>query len=178
MRIDTEVRGRLLDVGCGTGALLHEISLSGRDLELNGIDFSPAMLTQASEKLGSTAVLRKASVESIPFPDAYFSIIVSANAFHYFPSPSSALKEMRRVLVPGGHMVITDWCDDFITCRICDRLLRVFDRAHLPIYSEEGCRSLFKKAGFEGVRVESYKINWLWGLMTATATKSSASTKE
>jgi hypothetical protein len=78
---------------------------------------------------------------------------------------------MWRVLRPGGALVVTDWCDDYLACCIYDRLLRLFSAAHHRIYGAAECGEVFAGAGFEAVSVERYKIDWLWGLMTATARK-------
>ena len=75
---------------------------------------------------------------------------------------------MLRVLRPGGQLVITDWCDDYLACRICDWYLRIFSAAHYRTYGVRQCRTLLERAGARGVAVQRYKINWLWGLMTAT----------
>lgn len=71
-------------------------------------------------------------------------------------------------------MVITDWCDDYLACRLCDLWLRVFDRAHFRTYGQEQCGRFVQQAGFTGVRVDRYKINWLWGLMTSVGEKHAA----
>ena len=81
---------------------------------------------------------------------------------------------MFRVLRPSGRAVITDWCDDYLACRVCDRFLRIMGRAHTGIYTSETCRILLADASFRNVEVRRYKISWLWGLMTATATKEAA----
>jgi SAM-dependent methyltransferase len=91
--------------------------------------------------------------------------------FHYLRAPRAALAEMRRVLRPGGEAIVTDWCDDFLACRVCDALLRAFSRSHFRTYGREECGRLLVDAGLIDVRVEAYKVDWLWGLMTARATK-------
>jgi ubiquinone/menaquinone biosynthesis C-methylase UbiE len=67
------------------------------------------------------------SASSLPFADGSFDVVVSANAFHYFGDPASALQDMRRVLKPSGRLVILDWCRDFLTCPILDVLLKLID---------------------------------------------------
>ena len=78
---------------------------------------------------------------------------------------------MRRVLEPSGRVVITDWCDDFVACWICDLFLQIFNRAYVKAYGENQCRRMLKEAGFAAVRIDRFKINWLWGLMTAVGEK-------
>lgn len=107
----------------------------------------------------------------MPFEDETFDLIISCNMFHYIREPMVALKEMMRVLKPKGRVVITDWCDDYIACRLCDLFLRTFDKAHFKTYGKKACNELLFSAGFDEMKIDSYKINWLWGMMTATARK-------
>lgn len=158
---------RLLDVGCGTGALLHRLSHSP-GVQLTGVDPVPEMLAVARRRLLPEVDLRAGWAEQLPFDREQFDIAVSCNAFHYFRDPLAALREMKRVLAPGGRLVLTDWCDDYLACRLCSLYLRLFNRAHTKVYQARECLLLLQEAGFEAVHVDRYKINWLWGLMTAT----------
>lgn len=172
-RLPPHAGGNLLDIGCGTGAFLHAVSARHPDMEIAGVDVSPDMLAIARRRLPEDAMLQVASADALPFPDASFDIVVTTNAFHFFRAPDAALREISRVLRPGGAVVVTDWCDDYLTCRVCDRLLRVFTAAHHRVYGSAECRGLLERQGFDAVAVEPYKISWLWGLMTATARKGS-----
>jgi hypothetical protein len=73
------------------------------------------------------------------------------------------------VLRSGGRLVITDWCDDFLACRLCDRVLRLLDPAHQRTYGRAECGGFLETMGFLDVRVERYRSTWPWGMMTATA---------
>lgn len=173
-RLDLKPTDRLLDVGCGTGALLHALSRSFPAMQLAGMDPSPEMLSVARQKLGTSVDLRVAWAEGIPYPNDLFDVVASCSVFHYLRQPMVALKEMLRVLRPGGSLVITDWCDDYLACRVCDRVLRVLSAAHFRTYRERECRELLQAAGIGAVLTDRYKINWLWGLMTAKGRKSPA----
>ena len=173
-RLEVNSRENLLDVGCGTGALLEALATSVPDAKLSGVDPSSAMLDMARKRLGDAVVFKQGYAASLPFPNQAFDVVVSTNAFHYFRDPLGALEEMARVLRPAGRLVITDWCDDYVACRLCDLWLRVFNRAHFRTYGQKECAQLFEKAGLRRVRVERYKINWLWGLMTAVGQRHAA----
>lgn len=175
-RLELQPGESLLDVGCGTGLLLEALSDSVPDAKLSGADPSPEMLEVARKRLGEVALLEQSHAESLPFSNQSFDVVVSTNAFHYFRDPMVALEEMARVLRPNGRLVLTDWCDDYVACWLCDLWLRVFDRAHFQTYGEKQCRRLVEQAGFTGVRIDRYKINWLWGLMTAVGQKPTGST--
>jgi ubiquinone/menaquinone biosynthesis C-methylase UbiE len=170
-RLPLRPADRLLDVGCGTGALLAELSRIHPPNLLAGVDPSPEMLAVARRKLPEPVELLEGWAEELPFPDERFDVVVSCNVFHYIRHPLAALKETRRVLRSGGRLVITDWCDDYLACRICDWYLRFFDPAHFRVYGRDECLRLLEQAGCDRAEVERYRISWLWGLMTAKITK-------
>lgn len=151
---------RVLDVGCGSGALLRAV---GRGI---GADLSMAMLAEAKRNLRR---LVGADAERLPFRAGRFDVVVSTSSFHFWPSPERALAEIRRVLRPGGRFVLTDWCDDFLACHVCDLFLRWRGRAPQRIYTAGECADLLRAGGFTVSGVDTYKVSWLWGVMTAVA---------
>ena len=162
---------RVLDVGCGTGVLLERLAGTHPAGLLVGIEPVEAMRDRARSRLPPETELREAWTEALPYSDSEFDVVVSCNMFHYVRQPAQALTEMRRVLRPNGRLVLTDWCDDYWTCRICDRWLRLFSRAYYKSYGSSRCAQMLAGAGFTHVSVDRYKISVLWGLMTATARK-------
>ena len=159
---------RLLDIGCGTGTLLREVGGSAAVVAV-GIDVSHQMLGVARASLPPSSHLLQADVHQLPFQEGTFDLVVSSSSFHYWPDPYVALRQIAGVLRPGGQLVITDWCDDFWACRVCDRLLRFLSRTHQRIYTGRECEVLLREAGYEVKSLDRYKIDWLWGLMTASA---------
>jgi ubiquinone/menaquinone biosynthesis C-methylase UbiE len=174
-RLRMEPAARVLDVGCGTGELLSRIAAKYPAATLAGLDPVPEMLDMAKRKLSPAVDLRVGWAGELPWPDRSFDVVVSCNMFHYITHPVAAVKEMERVLVPGGQLVITDWCDDYLACRLCNLYLRLTSRAHYKTYRQAECADLLAHAGHAHPRIERYKISWLWGLMTAIARKPAAS---
>jgi ubiquinone/menaquinone biosynthesis C-methylase UbiE len=162
---------RVLDVGCGTGELLARIAAKYPSARLAGIDPVAEMLEVAREKLSEKVDLRVAWADDLPWPDDSFDLVISCNMFHYITHPVPAVQEMTRVLHPGGRLVITDWCDDYLACRVCNVFLRLTKKAHYKTYRQAECASLLRRAGHVRANIERYKISWLWGLMTARAEK-------
>ncbi|MHC4480323.1 MAG: class I SAM-dependent methyltransferase [Planctomycetota bacterium] len=168
-RLDLKASDRVLDVGCGTGSLLRAIAARSPSAELVGVDLSREMLAVAHKKVGERASLITARAESLPFPDSGFDVVVSCSAFHYFRRPAQSLREFRRVLRPMSRLVITDWCHDYVACRLLDFVLRILGRSHFRTYGLDECRRALRDARFGRVAAEHYRINWFWGLMTARA---------
>jgi ubiquinone/menaquinone biosynthesis C-methylase UbiE len=166
-RLDIQPSDRVLDIGCGTASLFQFILGEFPNLQLIGVDISTRMLKVANDKLGQHAIFLAAQAQGLPFRPDSFDIVVSCNMFHYLRRPEQCLSEIARILKPRGKVVITDWCDDYIACRLCNFILRIFSRAHFKTYGRRECERLFRVAGFRNIQIERYKINWLWGLMTA-----------
>ena len=169
--------GDILDVGCGTGALLARLQTTQPAPQLSGVDASAEMLAIARDRLSPDITLRQSWAEELPFDDCKFDTVASCNMFHFIRRPHDALNEMFRVLRPGGMLVITDWCDDYLMCRLCDIYLRWFDPSHFRMYGTSQCHTMLEAVGGRRISIDKYKISTLWGLMTATAFKPAASTE-
>lgn len=170
-RLAMKPTDRVLDVGCGTGELLSRLASKYPEASFAGLDPVPEMLAIAKGKLCGKADLRVGWANDLPWTDASFDVVVSCNMFHYITHPVDAVREMERVLVPGGRLLITDWCADYLMCRICTAWLKLMSKAHFKTYREAECAALLRAAGHAQPRIERYKISWLWGLMTAVAQK-------
>jgi ubiquinone/menaquinone biosynthesis C-methylase UbiE len=161
----------LLDVGCGTGELLMRVRARYPEARLAGIDPVSEMLEVARGKIHPTGTdLRVGWADELPWGDETFDVVVSCNMFHYVDHPLQALREAFRVLRPRGTFVLTDWCDDYIACRLCGWYLRITGSALHKVYTAAQCSAMLRTAGF-APEIEKYKISRLWGLMTAVATK-------
>lgn len=97
---------RVLDVGCGAGPLLE--TLRDQGAVVTGIEPSAKMLDLARERLGDTVPLHQGGLgaEPLPFPDDSFDDAVACLVLHYLEDWSGPLAEIRRVLVPGGRLIV------------------------------------------------------------------------
>jgi ubiquinone/menaquinone biosynthesis C-methylase UbiE len=156
----------VLDIACGTGELEHLLLARWPALRIVGTDLSGGMLRQAVRKgEDRRASWVQAEAARLPFPDNAFDCAVCANSFHYFRSPMSALREVCRVLHPHGWFVLVDWCDDYLSCKLCGLWLRLTDPAFCRSYTVRACRSLLEGAGFEVARSGHFRVPWVWGMM-------------
>ena len=98
---------RVLDAGCGDGALVAAAAMRGA--MATGVDPDPAMLAAARarvERTGLHATFREGRVEQLPFPDACFDIVAAVTVLCFVPDAAAAFREMARLLRPGGRLVL------------------------------------------------------------------------
>lgn len=96
---------RVLDAGCGSGPLVAD--LHERGASVAGFDASPAMIRLAQERLGNEADLQVADLtRPLPYDDAVFDDALAVLVLHYLEDWSKPLAELRRVLKPGGRLIV------------------------------------------------------------------------
>jgi SAM-dependent methyltransferase len=106
---DIRAGQRVLDVACGTGVLTRAAAIrAGPTGTVTGLDLSPRMLAIA-EGLSPDLEWHEGNAESLPFADASFDAVVSQFGLMFIPDRTAALREMTRVLVPGGRLAVAVW---------------------------------------------------------------------
>jgi SAM-dependent methyltransferase len=97
---------RVLDAGCGSSPL--SAALRDRGAIVTGIDSSAGMLQLARRRLGDDARLQQADLKSaLPFPDDGFDDVMASLVLHYLEDWTAPLAELRRVLTPGGRLIMS-----------------------------------------------------------------------
>jgi SAM-dependent methyltransferase len=104
------VRGKILDAGCGPAMI--ESSLLDMGLEVHGIDLSPEMIRFghariAQHPLRERCRLDVGEIERLDCPDGHFDAVVAMGVLEYVPDHRATLRELHRVLKPGGTVVLT-----------------------------------------------------------------------
>jgi demethylmenaquinone methyltransferase / 2-methoxy-6-polyprenyl-1,4-benzoquinol methylase len=100
--------GRALDVACGSGKLAAELARTAQGVTVAGLDFSPRMLEQARAAHPQIEFTEGDALD-LPFPDARFDAATIAFGLRNLADPERGLKEMRRVVKPGGRMVVLEF---------------------------------------------------------------------
>jgi ubiquinone/menaquinone biosynthesis C-methylase UbiE len=123
---------RVLDLGCGTGTLVLMARRRCPEATVIGLDGDPTILGIArrkAERAGIPVQLDKGMAYALPYADGSFGAVVSTLTFHHLTPDQQerALREMRRVLRPGGRLVIAD------LTRPHNRLMRLVQRLHVRL---------------------------------------------
>lgn len=98
---------QVLDVGCGTGALLKLMSRQFPSAALAGADPAAGMI-EAGRRAGVPAALVQADAAALPFADRTFDLVTSTVSFHHWGDQRAGLAEVGRVLAPGGTFALVD----------------------------------------------------------------------
>lgn len=107
-RLEISPGTRVLDVACGTGVLSRALARAGA--EVTGLDLTAPMLAIAREYSPEIEFV-EASADAIPFGDDSFDAATCQQGLQFFPNRQLALTQIRRVVKPGGTVVIACWCD-------------------------------------------------------------------
>ncbi|HZQ38380.1 MAG TPA: class I SAM-dependent methyltransferase [Dehalococcoidia bacterium] len=132
---------RILDVGCGTGTLVLMAQRRHPGATVTGVDGDPTILSIARRKArraGIKAQLDEGMAYALPYADASFDAVVSTLTFHHLTPDQQerALNEIRRVLRPGGRLVIAD------LARPHNRLMRLVERVVTALMRRHGGHAL------------------------------------
>jgi ubiquinone/menaquinone biosynthesis C-methylase UbiE len=143
--IEVERTDRVLDVGCGTGFATEALIEESEDV--HGLDQSRHQLEQAWAKLGKhdPVSFYRGDAERLPFADDTFDVVWSSGSIEYWPNPVAGLEECRRVVKPGGDVLVVGPNDPATSLfqRLADAIMLFYD--------EEEATRMFHAAGFEDV---------------------------
>ena len=157
--------GRVLDVACGTGAVTRVAAARvGRAGRVVGLDVNPTMLAAARSAVSDPTIeWLEGSGQAMPLSDASFDVVLCQQGLQFFPDRTAGLREMWRVLVPGGRLALSCWrsVEENPGAQAQERALARWvgcGQAASPPYSlgeRETLRTLLEGAGFREVRIRA-----------------------
>jgi ubiquinone/menaquinone biosynthesis C-methylase UbiE len=160
---------RVLDIACGTGiATRLAADAVGPTGTVTGADVNPAMLevARAAVPAGTPITWHHAPAEDLGLPDASYDVVLCSLGFMFFPDKRQALREMRRVLVPGGRAVLGTPGPTPPLLQAIDQALSahvgpgasMFVQAVFSVHDPGEVRGLLEAGGFEDIAVTTDTI--------------------
>ncbi len=162
---------RLLDVGCGTGRMLHQLALAHPSLRFYGLDLSPYYLDHARELLAPVEHVSLVAdhAEQMPFRDGFFDVVTSVHLLHELPRPirQQVHAEFWRVLRPGGLLVIEDSAQRSDSGEIAQLLGRFSKDFHEPFHRDYVGDDIGEALAQRGFQVESSEPHFVSKVVVA-----------
>jgi SAM-dependent methyltransferase len=151
--------GAVLDVGCATGEVGAALKAQGRAREVVGLELSPAAAAEARYRL-DRVVEGDVEAARVPYPDGYFDLLLYADVLEHLKNPWALVARQRRLLRPGGRVVaslpnIGHYSTLLMLLRQQWRYEErgIMDYTHLRFFTRPGVLDLFRRAGYEQVRL-------------------------
>jgi SAM-dependent methyltransferase len=152
----------VLDVACGGGIVV--CAFAPHVHRATGMDVTPAMLDEAqrlaAEKGLANVEWQLGDVNSLPFEDGSFTIVVTRFSVHHFPDPAAVLREMARVCAPGGRLVVVDMYASQHPAKAAEfnRLERLRDPSHVRSLTLAELKGVFGEAGLPEPEASFYEL--------------------
>jgi len=159
---------RYLDIACGAGRLVRKAAPQVE--RAVGLDLAPKMIERArarSDESSEAVEFHVGSVQELPFGDGEFTVITCTTAFHHFPDPAAAVKEIARVVAPGGRVLLADFISDTPPVAVADAVLRRVEPGHVRVHRSSDLEAFFSDAGLSLVRTRR-AFAWTYGFLLAT----------
>jgi len=151
----------LLDVGCGTGPMIELLTEEYPDRHYVGMDLTPKMIEVANAKKLKNAEFITGDSEDMPFEDESFDVLICANSFHHYPDPQKFFREVKRVLRPGGFLVLRDYTSYPFVIWLMNHtempLANLIGHGDVKVHTIDEVKEFCKNAGLKINKIEKRK---------------------
>ena len=159
--LEKEPFDAVLDVGCGTGAVLALLHEKYPDRRYVGLDLTPEMIEVARTKVAPGMEFVVGDAENLPFDEASFDAVLCSNSFHHYPNPAAFLAGALRVLRPGGRLILRDYTSSDPVVWLMNHvelpLARLVGHGDVRVLRQREFVELAQAAGFEVLVMEAQK---------------------
>lgn len=154
--IQIENHARILDVGCGGGRTIEKLAAAAPAGTVDGIDYAEGSVAASRARNASLVAARrvavqKATVSKLPFAENTFDLVTAVETQYYWPDLPGDMREILRVLKPGGTLMVIAESYRGGSTEIVQR--PVMKLLQSSILSVEDQRKLFTEAGYSGVEI-------------------------
>lgn len=164
------IKGKVLDIGCGYGGLIKELSIHEPKLSFVGLDLSKSMLKIGKKYCKNVNVkFYQKPADRSSFKKNSFDLVVCKDTFHHFSKPVKVLKEMLRIVKKGGHIYIIDLKRDCPKKIVLQTIQEVAERNvnHSIQYYDSikaahtisEMKKLFKKSNIKKYKIKTLNVN-------------------
>lgn len=151
---------RVLDVACGPGIVA--CAAAAQAGHVTGLDLTPAMIEQAKARQAREGLANIAwqvgDATRLPFADGSFDVALTRYSFHHLPAPIAALREMQRVVAPGGRVVVIDATPTPQTQQAYDQMETLRDPSHTSALTRAQLRGLGRDIGLIEDGIDGYAL--------------------
>jgi ubiquinone/menaquinone biosynthesis C-methylase UbiE len=165
--ISVEKHYTILDVGCGGGRTVSKLATMATQGKVYGVDYSEEsvaatkQINAQSMESGSVEVCL-GSVSRLPFPDGMFDLITAVETHFWWPNLSADMREIFRVLKPGGTLVLIAEIYKGANTTVSKLAEKFAKQSGMTLLSANEHRELFANAGYSDIQViEESKKTWI-----------------
>jgi ubiquinone/menaquinone biosynthesis C-methylase UbiE len=161
----------ILDVGCGGGRTVNKLAKIANMGKVYGIDYSDESVRVSRKRnkkfiKGGRVHIQKGNVSSLPYSDDYFELITGIESYYYWPDLGHDMKEILRVLKPGGTLIIIGGL--YKNSKFDERhqkfVKKLVKKLNMHYHSPEELDDIFSKAGYKDIKiVDNYEKGRICG---------------
>lgn len=155
----------IIDMGCGTGAVLKAVHDQNKDAHLTGVDISQDMLDVAEKKFGAADNVKwvRSDLENFDEGQGCYDIVICLFVYHHIQDQTAFLDRLIQLAKPGGKIVIADYALDSIVMWIAEIYWRFFLPSHTKALSSKNlARHVRRRSGIEIVAQKRFAPDWFW----------------
>ncbi len=160
----------VLDIGCGGGRTVSKLAALAGDGKVYGVDYSRdsvAVATRTNRQwiARGRVEIREGSVSQLPFPEDMFDVITAVETHFWWPDLPAGMRELRRVLKPGGRLIIIAEIYKGAAGKTAQLAEKYLALSGMTLLSVEEHRELFTSAGYSDVEItEEPGKGWICGV--------------